>query len=225
MPSSRRRYKQLRSSDPSALSANQRTIRFLYLSRHCFNGVYRENQAGQFNVPYGSKIPALHTNLQFQEFAHALRNAELRNVDFKACVADAQKNDFVYLDPPNAKRTARNRGEYGSNAFGRSAIERFVECLHDFNDRGALVDYGVFSNAHTLEVDLFQEDDDYMAAVIETLHEGPFGTERHGWIDEWAANPAELDIEKFLSLVETMGKGRFAQRLAGRIATLDPPAG
>lgn len=85
-------------------------------------------------------------------------------------------------------------------------------------------EYGIFSNIHTLEVDLFREDDDYTAAVIATLREGPFGQERQGWIDAWEANPDKLDTEKFLSLIENMGKGRFAQRLAGRIAELDPPA-
>ncbi len=85
-------------------------------------------------------------------------------------------------------------------------------------------DYGIFSNQHTLEVDLFQEDDAYEAAVIETLREGPFGKERQGWINEWETNPEELDVDRFLSLVENTGKGRFAQRLASRIADMDPPA-
>ena len=76
---------------------------------------------------------------------------------------------------------------------------------------------------HTLEVDLFQENDDYMAAVIETLREGPFGKERQGWIDEWEASPDKLAIEKFLSLIESIGKGRFAQRLAGRVGEWNPP--
>jgi len=84
--------------------------------------------------------------------------------------------------------------------------------------------FGVFSGVHTLEVDLFQEDDDYTAAIIETLREGPFGSERKGWIDEWEAAPDKLDVERFLSLVEDIGKGRFAQRLATRISVLDPPA-
>lgn len=83
-------------------------------------------------------------------------------------------------------------------------------------------EHGIFSNNHTLEVDLFREGNNYMAAVLETLREGPFGKERQGWIDQWEASPAKLDVEKFLSLIETMGKGRFAQRLAGRIEKLDP---
>lgn len=105
---------------------------------------------------------------------------------------------------------------------------KLVEQLKEIGNYGTFCkkceDYGVFSNEHTLEVDLFLGDDDYTAAVIETLREGPFGKERQGWIDEWEASPEELDTEKFLSLIESMGKGRFAQRLASRIAELDPPA-
>lgn len=82
--------------------------------------------------------------------------------------------------------------------------------------------YGVFTNIHTLEVDLFN--DAFGPAVIETLREAGFGAERAGWIDEWEADPEKLDIDKFLSLVESIGKGRFAQRLATRIGDLDPPA-
>jgi putative ATP-dependent endonuclease of the OLD family len=84
--------------------------------------------------------------------------------------------------------------------------------------------FGVFSGVHTLEVDLYQEDGDYTAAVIETLKEAPLGAERKSWIEEWETAPDRFDIDRFLSIVEAIGKGRFAQRLAGRIATLAPPA-
>jgi glycine/D-amino acid oxidase-like deaminating enzyme len=52
---------------------------------------------------------------------------------------------------------------------------------------------------------------------------GNFGKERKGWIGAWEADPKKLDIEKFLSLVEAIGKGRFAQRLASRMGSLQPP--
>jgi len=107
------------------------------------------------------------------------------------------------------------------------AQTKLIERLEEIDNYGTFCkqceDYGVFSNRNTLEVDLFEEDDHYMAAVISTLREGPFGTERRGWISEWETNPNNLDVAKFLSLIENMGKGRFAQRLAGRIAELDPP--
>jgi putative ATP-dependent endonuclease of OLD family len=82
--------------------------------------------------------------------------------------------------------------------------------------------YGVFLNDHTLEVDLFN--DEFGPAIIDTLLEHGFGSTRRGWIDEWKANPDELDIKKFLSLLDTIGKGRFAQRLASRMGDLEPPA-
>ena len=70
--------------------------------------------------------------------------------------------------------------------------------------------------------DLFR-DDDFTAVVVETLREGNFGPTRTGWIDGWEADPDSLDVNRFLSLVEDIGKGRFAQRLVSRIAGLEPP--
>jgi putative ATP-dependent endonuclease of OLD family len=83
-------------------------------------------------------------------------------------------------------------------------------------------EFGVFSNIKTLELDLFEGG--YADAIIETLREARLGSERIGWIDEWQADHDSLDPEKFLSIVEYLGKGRFAQRLATRISDLDVPA-
>lgn len=82
-------------------------------------------------------------------------------------------------------------------------------------------EFGVFTNIHTLEVDLFEGA--FGAAIIETLREGGFGAERNGWIDGWEDDPGTLDVERYLSLIDAIGKGRFAQRLATRIGDLDPP--
>lgn len=81
--------------------------------------------------------------------------------------------------------------------------------------------YGIFLNDHTLEVDLFN--DEFGPAIIETLREGEFGPTRRGWIDNWEADPDKLDIKKFLTMINAIGKGRFAQRLASRIGDLEPP--
>jgi putative ATP-dependent endonuclease of the OLD family len=98
-----------------------------------------------------------------------------------------------------------------------------LKAIDNYNNLSDRCDtYGVFTNVHTLEVDLFGGE--YQPAIIETLREGGFGAERAGWINEWETDPSTLDIEKYLSLVDAIGKGRFAQRLASRIAELDPPA-
>lgn len=78
-----------------------RAARFLYLQRLAFNGIYRENLDGKFNVPYGYK-----THLQLYSFTElvnasvALKCAKLRTSDFTSTLAEASTGDLVYLDPP-----------------------------------------------------------------------------------------------------------------------------
>jgi DNA adenine methylase len=139
LPSSKRTYSSLREREDHGFGLTSRAIRFLYLNRHAFNGVYRENLAGRFNVPYGSKIPSLPSAEDFVSAGRALRNAELRNSDFEECLSDVGKSDFVYLDPPYSKRGARNRGEYGANAFTNGDVSRFVRCLKRLDSKGAYV--------------------------------------------------------------------------------------
>jgi putative ATP-dependent endonuclease of the OLD family len=81
--------------------------------------------------------------------------------------------------------------------------------------------FGVFSNYHTLEVDLFK-DKDFTEAIIETLRESDWGSERTSLIDAWEANPKSLDAVKYLAIIDAVGKGRFAQRLATRIEDVEP---
>lgn len=80
---------------------------------------------------------------------------------------------------------------------------------------------GVFTNLHTLEVDLFE--DGFNEQLLDTLQEHNWSAERKIWLEEWAGDPDTLDIENYLKLIETIGKGRFAQRLASRIGGMEPP--
>lgn len=94
------------------------------------------------------------------------------------------------------------------------------EDYDDFSDR--CEPYGVFTNYVTLEVDVFR-DADFTAAVIATLREQGLGPERRGWVDRWEADVASLHIENYLKVIESIGKGRFAQRLASHIEGVVPP--
>lgn len=73
-----------------------------------------------------------------------------------------------------------------------------------------------------MEVDLF--DDDLVAPIIATLREEELSEERVGWITAWETDPGSLDTENYLKLIDAVGKGRFAQRLASRLDGLRPPA-
>ena len=92
-------------------------------------------------------------------------------------------------------------------------------------DEGALriltEEYGIFLNDHTLEVDLFK--DGYEGYITETLLEHGFGPTRTARINAWAEDPDELEVKRYLSLIEEIGKGRFAQRLAARLEDIEQP--
>ena len=105
-----------------------------------------------------------------------------------------------------------------------TALIEELDAIEDGNVFGKRCEaFGVFTNIYTLEVDLFN-DDNFTAQIIETLREYKFSAERQALIDGWEADPESLDIERYLGLIETIGKGRFAQRLASRIAGIEPPA-
>ena len=80
---------------------------------------------------------------------------------------------------------------------------------------------GVFTNFHTLEVDLFVEG--FSEQIIATLNEHSWSDERKSWIEEWANDTDTLNTDNYLKLIEAIGKGRFAQRLASRIGGIEPP--
>lgn len=82
--------------------------------------------------------------------------------------------------------------------------------------------YEIYSNFDTLEVDLF-DDEGFRLAILETLRERAWSAERAVWIDQWEQDPNSLDRENYLKLIDAIGKGRFAQRLATRVDGVLPP--
>jgi DNA adenine methylase len=135
MPTSKSHYYELR--DKAFDRSFDRAVRFLYLNHFCFNGVYRTNQKGRFNVPRGSKFGRVPSIRDFERCSEALGKAILRRADFETCVADVKATDFVYLDPPYAARRRRERGEYGYGGFGLQDVSRLVEALCRIDSRGA----------------------------------------------------------------------------------------
>src|SRR6267154_5993684 len=119
MPQSTEHYYQLR-KQTSPFQKVDRAARFVYLNHFCFNGVYRTDRQGRFNVPRGTKMGQMPSANTFERCASMLRRTVLHTGDFEECLADIRVNDFVYLDPPYTKPERRTRGEYGYGAFGQS---------------------------------------------------------------------------------------------------------
>ena len=105
---------------------------FIYLNRTCWNGLYRVNLDGQFNVPKGARDTILRDSDNFQSISSLLKNVTLQVVDFEDVIAMAEPNDLVYADPPYTV-------EHKNNNFIRSNDELFS--WHDqIRLRNALLD-------------------------------------------------------------------------------------
>ncbi|MEB3901163.1 Dam family site-specific DNA-(adenine-N6)-methyltransferase [Pseudomonas putida] len=132
-------YYRLRALDHSLMTPLDRAVRFFYLNRHCFNGVYRTNLKGHFNVPFGSKLTEIPSAKELALFSDKIRGTEFLNCDFETTVARAGEGDLVYLDPPYAGTETKDRGEYGPNSFKTFDIQRLGMCLRQASDRGAKI--------------------------------------------------------------------------------------
>lgn len=113
IPRNRDAYLRLREVSLTGLNEAQRAARLIFLMKGCFNGVYRTNQAGHFNVPFGSVVHKPPTLEALLNVSFSLRNTEIRTGDYKDIVLNAaREDDFLYLDPPYSS-SDRFRGEYG----------------------------------------------------------------------------------------------------------------
>jgi DNA adenine methylase len=78
--------------------------RFIYLNRTCWNGLWRVNRKGEFNVPQGSKSIHQYPVDDFSKTSQLLKNVQIRNWDFKKTIGTAREGDFVFADPPYTVR-------------------------------------------------------------------------------------------------------------------------
>lgn len=130
--------------------------RFIYLNRTCFNGLYRVNLKGQFNVPIGSKDKVILETDNFKKTAAALANAEILYSDFEAVIDRATEGDLVYVDPPyTVKHNNNGFVKYNEQMFTWADQVRLSEAIKRASDRGAHI---VLSNAdHQSIRDLYNE--------------------------------------------------------------------
>ncbi len=111
-------YKLIRSFDPSSLCRSEQAGRFIYLNRFCFNGLYRTNLKGEFNVPYGgNKSGNLPTLDHLRNCSRLLKRARLVEGTFETTLQLARRGDFVYMDPPFSVAARRVFKEYNAAVF------------------------------------------------------------------------------------------------------------
>lgn len=94
-------FLKIRAKNPEKLSEVDVASRFIYLNRTAFNGMYRVNSKGEFNVPFGKyENPMICDEENLLKVSKVLQNVEIKHQDYKAVLKKAKKGDFVYFDPP-----------------------------------------------------------------------------------------------------------------------------
>ena len=117
-----------------------RAARFLYLNRTCFNGMYRVNQQGHFNVPVGTRACYVEELPIFQQYAQALQHAEIRTRDFVETIRGAGTGDLVFADPPYTIAHNQNSFiKYNETLFSWKDQRRLLKALTRARDRQAIV--------------------------------------------------------------------------------------
>ncbi len=120
------------------LSSVARAARFIFLNKTCFNGLYRVNSKGHFNVPFGSyDNPTIVDAENLRACSTALNAAILRKQPFEEIVNVAQPGDFVYLDPPYAPVSdTSDFTQYSKDGFDESAQEMLLLICLQLHQKG-----------------------------------------------------------------------------------------
>lgn len=135
------RYLEVRAEDASSMGPVARAARFLYLNKTCFNGLYRVNGEGRFNVPFGRyKDPVICDEANLRAVSKSLRKARLVEDDFEHQVHGAKAGDLVYFDPPYLPISATSSFTgYTKAGFGLADHVRLSLLFRDLAERGVCV--------------------------------------------------------------------------------------
>jgi DNA adenine methylase len=141
-------YLKVRAKDPKTLSDLDVASRFIFLNRTCFNGMYRVNSQGGFNVPFGKYTnPIICDEENLRKVSKALQKVTIKNQDYKAVLKKAKKGDFVYFDPPYypVSKTA-SFTSYTKDAFLDKEQTELRDTFVELHKRGC---YVMLSNSDT----------------------------------------------------------------------------
>ena len=169
----------------TSLSPVEKAARIIYLNKTCYNGLFRVNSRGQFNVPYGRyKNPNILDEAVLKAASKYLKQGEVKllHADFAEAVKDAKKGDFVYLDPPYdpVSDTASFTG-YDVNGFNKEEQIRLKQVFDDLTYRGCKV---MLSNSCTDFIKDLYQDYQNNFKIVSTTRNINSNASKRGWVDE-----------------------------------------
>jgi DNA adenine methylase len=133
-------YLTIRATNPNDLPEVERAARFIYLNKTCFNGLYRVNSKGGFNVPMGSyKNPDIVQEERLRLVADLLKNVNIQVMSFEKIVDIVKKNDFIYFDPPYFPLNKSSFTKYAKGNFLEEEQKLLAEVFKKLDKKGCLV--------------------------------------------------------------------------------------
>lgn len=152
-------YYRMRDYQPRC--AFRQAARFIYLNRSCWNGLYRVNLSGKFNVPKGTKDAIILRTDDWERLSGTLKNATIVASDFEPIIERAHENDVIFADPPyTVKHNLNGFIKYNEALFSWTDQERLAAALKRATDRGARV---FLTNANHRSVRSLYEDSFYIS--------------------------------------------------------------
>ena len=187
-------YYEIRNMDKeksfSRISDYKKAARTLYLNKSCFNGLYRVNKKGEFNVPF-NKNKKVNTydgeNLLTIHYFLTNNDIKIECLDFEESVKNAKKGDFVYFDPPYDSDTS-TFNSYTEEGFGKEEQRRLARTFKELDSRGV---YVMLSNHNTILVNELYKD--YNIHIIEAKRSIKSKGSKRGNVEEVIITNYEVD--------------------------------
>lgn len=176
-------YYKIRSTLVEDLSQLERAARFLYLNKTCFNGLYRVNSKGLFNVPIGSyKNPNIVNEKNLREANELLNGVTIKLQPFENSLEDVKRGDFVYFDPPYypLSKTA-NFTSYTKNAFLDEEQNKLADVYHKMDQLNCKL---MLSNSDTPFIHNLYSDNGYRVEKVQARRMINSNASKRGAIDE-----------------------------------------
>ena len=163
------------------LNDSKRAARTIYLNKACFNGLYRVNSKGEFNVPFGKKTKVNTYDGENLLNVHSyltLNNINILCTDFEDAVSAAKEGDFVYFDPPYDSDTS-TFNSYTEDGFNKDEQRRLAKVFKELDKKGVKV---MLSNHNTILIkELYK---DYNFHVIEAKRSINSNGKKRGKVEE-----------------------------------------
>jgi DNA adenine methylase len=168
----------------NALTDIEKSARMIFLNKTCYNGLYRVNSKGLFNVPYGLyKNPAICEDTVLRQISAYLNSNEisiLKN-DFEQAVLRANKKSFIYFDPPYHSPDKTNFTGYQANGFDENEQERLRDVIKKMTNRGIKC---LLSNSDTEYIRKLYDHDIFDIISVQAKRNINSDSGRRGFVNE-----------------------------------------